>query len=341
MQKRILLLIIILYTATRAATQTLGGNAVFNFLTQPNTAQLSALGGVNISSMGNDVGMAFHNPALLRPAMHRQVNTSFNSFVAGIRHYSATGAYWLDRPGLNLGVGVQYLNYGSLVQTDASGNILGNIRPNDYMVQLMASKQYMERFRIGVSAKLIRSEYGAYRSTGLAADIGLTYTDTAALFQAALVVKNMGVQLRAYEPGKQKEELPFDVQAGISKKLANAPIQFSLTAHHLHRLNIQYNDTAFNAAEGDLRSNGLQKVFSHLVLSSQIDLSEFVELNLGYNFLRRQDLNVFGATGGLNGFTCGVGVLLRKLQIRYATGFYQQNMFHQFSLNFNFSGTPL
>ncbi len=341
MQKRVLLLIIFIYAATRCTSQTLGGNAVFNFLTQPNTAQLSALGGVNISSFGNDVGMAFHNPALLHRQMNRQVNTSFNAFVAGISHFTATTAFYLPGPDLNLGAGVQYLNYGSLVQTDASGNILGSIRPNDYMVQVMVSKKYMERFRIGATAKLIRSAYGNYRSTGIAADIGLTYTDTAAMLQATVLVKNMGTQLKAYASGGEKEELPFDIQAGISKKLANAPVQFSLTAHNLHRLNIQYKDTAFNAAEGDIRSNGLQKVFAHVVLSSQIYLSEYAELSLGYNFLRRQDLNVFGASSGLNGFTCGAGVLLRKLHIRYATGFYQQHMFHQFSLNFNFSGTPL
>ncbi|HJV20152.1 MAG TPA: type IX secretion system protein PorQ [Sediminibacterium sp.] len=341
MQNRILLLLIFIYTATRCTSQTLGGNAVFNFLTQPNTAQLSALGGINISSFGNDVGMAFHNPALLQRQMSRQVNTSFNAFIAGISHLTAATALHLPGPGLNLGLGVQYLNYGSLVQTDASGNILGNIRPNDYMIQVMVSRPYMERFRVGVTAKLIHSAYGNYRSSGIAADIGLSYTDTTAMWQASVLVKNMGMQLKTYAADGQKEELPFDIQAGISKKLANAPIQFSLTAHHLHRLNIRYNDTAFNATEGDIRNNGLQKIFAHLVLSSQIYLSDFTELSLGYNFLRRQDLNVFGAGSGLNGFSCGAGILLRKLHIRYATGFYQQHMFHQFSLNFNFSGTPL
>ena len=52
--------------AISAGGQTLGGNAVFGFLKQANTAQLSALGGINITSGGKDVGMSFHNPALLR-----------------------------------------------------------------------------------------------------------------------------------------------------------------------------------------------------------------------------------------------------------------------------------
>ena len=341
MLNRTVIILLLFCTATNGFSQTLGGNAVFSFLTQPNTAQLSALGGVNVSAISNDVGMAFHNPALMRNEMNKQVNTSFNAFLAGIAQYSVSTSYHLTRAGMNIGGGIQYLNYGSLVQTDASGNILGNFRPSDYMVQVMASKLYKERFWIGATAKFIRSEYGQYRSGGMAMDIGLAYTDTSAGFQTSIVVKNLGTQFRSYSPGSPKEELPFDVQAGISKRLRNAPFQFSLTAHNLHRFNIYYSDTTYNAQEGEVRKNGLQKAFAHLILSAQVYVSDQVELNVGYNFLRRQDLNILNTSSGLSGFSFGAGVLLKKIQIRYSTGFYQQNMFHQFSLNFNLSGNPL
>jgi len=341
MLKRAFIVIVLVYISTLCYSQTLGGNAVFNFLSQPNTAQLSALGGVNISSIGNDVGMAFNNPALLRNEMHQQLNTSFNAFLAGISQYGATTAFHLTNKKLNLGVGVQYLNYGTLVQTDGSGNVLGNFRPNDYVVQMMVSKQYNEYFWIGATAKYIQSNYGIYRSNALAMDIGLLYYDKQQEIQASVLVKNLGTQLATYNNDGRKEELPFDVQAGISKRLKKAPLQFSLTAHNLQRLNIYYNDTSFNASEGGSNAGGLQKVFAHLVFSTQIYLSENVELNFGYNFLRRQDLNVSGTTSGLNGFTMGTGILIKKLQIRYGTGFYQRNMFHQISLNFNINGNAL
>jgi hypothetical protein len=56
---------------------------------------------------------------------------------------------------------------------------------------------------------------------------------------------------------------------------------------------------------------------------------------MGYNFLRRKDLNVLNAANGLNGFTIGGGLLLKYLQVRYATGFYQQKMFNQLGVNFS------
>jgi len=179
-------------------------------------------------------------------------------------------------------------------------------------------------------------------SSGIAADIGIVYYDSASQLQASVVVKNAGTQLKSYTDGGPKEELPFDVEAGITKRLAHAPIQFSLTAHHLQLFNIYYNDTTFNAQEGNLGGGtGFNKVMAHFVLSAQFFITDKIELSTGYNFLRRQDLDAITSTNGLNGFTMGVGVLLKKLHIRYATGFYQQNMFHQFSINLNWKGESL
>ena len=339
MRKTIFLISI--FCISRLPAQTLGGNAVFNFLSQPNTAQLSALGGVNISTIGNDVGMSFHNPSLLRDDMHQQVNTSFNSFLAGIRNYSFTTAWHLESSHTNIAMGANYFDYGNLTQTDASGIILGTFRPVDYVVQVMASRQYHERFHYGITMKYINSSYGQYRSSGLAFDVGVSYYDSVNQLQVSVVVKNMGTQLKTYDGSNQKEELPFDLQAGITKRLENAPFQFSLTVHHLQKFNIYYNDTTFRASEGDNGYNGnstLQKIFSHLVLSTQIFLNEKLEIDAGYNFQRRQDLNAYNVTSGLNGFSLGTAILLKKLHIRYATGFYQRNLFHLLSLNLNWIG---
>jgi hypothetical protein len=340
MQMRRYLLFIFILCCTQLNAQTLGGNAVFNFLSQPSNAQLSALGGVNISSIGNDVGLAFHNPSLLRATMNQQANLSFNSFLAGIKNYGLTTAWHLASSETNIAVGANYFDYGNIMQTDASGNLLGNFRPVDYVVQVMASRQYHERFYYGVTMKYVNSSYAQYKSSGLAFDIGLSYYDSANLLQVSVAVKNMGTQLKTYDGSNRKEELPFDIQAGITKRLEKAPLQFSLTAHHLQAFNIHYNDTTFRASEGEVgyeNNTTLEKVFSHLVLSTQIFLNEKLELTAGYNFQRRQDLNAYNVSSGLNGFSFGAGLLLKKLNIRYATGFYQRSLFHQLSLNINWN----
>lgn len=336
MQKGVLILLVITFFFKTNA-QTLGGNAVFSFLKMPASTQLSSLGGVNVSEISNDISMAFQNPSLLRKEMHQQINSSFNQFIGGIQNMNISAGYYLKKMNANFGFGIQYLNYGNISESDASGNILGNVKPIDYTIQFMFSKQHKDNWFYGITAKYIQSNYGQFRSNGVGMDIAVSYLSNDKNLQASFVVNNLGTQLKAYNGSNKKEELPFDVKAGISKKLQHAPIQFSLTAHNLHRFDIFYNDTAFLLNEGidNFRNkNTFNKILSHLVLSTQLFIKEKVEISLGYNFLRRKDLNVQNYSNGFNGFTIGAGLHVRKLQIRYAAGFYQQNAFHQFGINY-------
>jgi hypothetical protein len=318
--------------------QTQGGNPVFSFLKNPATASLAALGGSNVSLIDNNVAAGFSNPSLLRPAHHGQIATSFSSLFAGISQYCAMAGYSMG--GQTVGLGIQYLNYGSIDQTDAAGAILGVYRPSDFAVQMGISKQYKENFWLGATAKFIHSNYGVYRSSALALDASINYFNEAQGLQAGLVVSNMGTQLNAYA-GAVKEELPFEITAGISKKLEEAPLQFSLTLVQLQHFNLLGTDSTFIISESGKNYSGFDKVMSHVVLGAQLRLRDNIHCNLGYNVLRRQSLNGYNITNGLNGLTLGVGVLLNKLHINYATGFYQRNMFHQLSLNFNFVNKAL
>jgi hypothetical protein len=317
--------------------QTIGGSSVFNFLKLPNTAQLTALGGVNVSVTSKDVGLAFNNPALLKKEMHTQMNAVFNSFYAGINALHLSFAYRQEKLKTNFGWGLTWFDYGKIAATDPSGNILGLMKPNDWVMQLSASRSYLQKWNYGASVKFISSNYGIYRSNGIALDAGVLYTDTANLFSASLVAKNMGYQLKKYA-GTEAEELPFDLQAGITKKLKNAPLSFSVTAHHLHQFDIRYNDTLFNNENSfGINKNGkfsFDKIFRHFVFAAQIFPVPQIEVSVGYNHLRRQELNISNTTNGLNGFSVGVGLIVKKLQVRYARTHYQNNTgYNQLGLN--------
>lgn len=338
---RILFLIILLYFNS-SRSQTTGGSIVYNFLKLSNTPQLTGLGGINISNQNPDIGLAFNNPALLRASMHSQANLVFNSFYGGIKNYHLLAGYRHERLETNFSFGINYFSYGNIPETDMSGNILGNFKPVDYVVQVSASRQYKERWHYGATLKFIHSGYGNYRSSGLALDVGVTYSDTANLIQVSLVMKNMGAQLSTYT-GSDATGLPFDLQIGISKKLAKAPLQFSITAHQLHRFDIRYNDSSFNNENGfDPNPGGkkyiFDKLFRHIVAAVQLFIGDKVEISAGYNHLRRKELNIGQSGNGLNGFSLGVGVLLKKFQVRYARSYYQNNSgYNQFGLNIRLS----
>ncbi|WP_205510154.1 type IX secretion system protein PorQ [Longitalea arenae] len=336
MQSKLHILIFLLIL-TRANAQTLGGNTVYNFLKLSNTPQLTALGGINITNQTADIGLAFNNPALLRPAMHTQTSMVFNSFYAGIRNYHLMAGFHHEPLKTTFAAGVNYFSYGSMPETDVTGNVLGTMRPADYVVQLSATRQYGERWHYGVTAKFIHSSYGIYRSSGAALDVGITYSDSAHLWQASLVARNMGAQLKKYT-GSTAGDLPFDLQVGISKRLAHAPLQFSLTLFQLQQFNTRYSDTLFNneiglAQDSKEKKYIFDKFFRHVILAVQLYIGDKVEVTAGYNYLRRKELNVTNAGNGLNGFSMGAGVLFKKIQIRYARSYYQNNSFYnQFGL---------
>jgi hypothetical protein len=295
---------------------------------------LTALGGVNVSSTTNDVGLAFNNPALLKKEMHTQFHAVFNNFYAGINAYHVSLAYRQEKLKTNFQWGLTYYDYGKISETDAVGNMIGTLKPNDWVMQLSASRSYLQKWQYGGTLKYISSNYGIYRSNGIAVDVGVLFSDTANLFSASVLVKNMGFQLKQYY-GTEPDELPFDLQAGITKKLKNAPISFSFTAHHLHQFDIRYRDTAFNNENGFKQNNSaLDNIFRHFVFAVQAYPVPQLEVTIGYNYLRRQELNISNSSNGLNGFSLGLGLVVKKLQLRIARTYYQNNTaYNQLGLN--------
>jgi len=329
--------ILFLLVSGYCSAQVLGGLSVFNFLRLSNTPQLTALGGVNISQQSDDIGLAFNNPALLTPRMHSQMNAVFNDFYGGIKVFHLSLGYRNEKLNTNFLWGLNYFNYGSTTETDAGGNVFGKFRPTDWVMQVSASRSYLEKWNYGAALKWISSNYGQFRSNGIATDIGVLFSDTTRLFSASFLVKNLGVQLKRYNNAEQ-EELPFDLQAGITKRLEKAPFSFSLTAQRLQQFDILYNDTAFNNENGYGNSSSnkfsFDKLLNHLILSTTIYIGDRVEVQGGYNFIRRKELNIGNAGNGMNGFSMGAGVKLGKLSIRYARSYYQHNSaFNQLGLN--------
>lgn len=306
-------------------TQTIGGSSAYNFLKLPSTPLLTAAGGVNASYKINEVGLTANNPSLLSPDLHSQLALSFNSFLAGIKTYSLTGACQYDKLNTTFGAHIYFVDYGSVPQTDAAGNVSGTFHPVDYVVQVSAARKYLDRWNYGGSLKFITSSYSLYKSSAIALDFGVLYSDSSNFFSASVLAKNMGVQIKTY--AGESEDLPFDLQIGITKRLEKAPFGFSVTAQHLHQFDILYNDAEFNA-NNDFSSNNnfFNKLFNHFVIASHIYLGNNLEATLGYNHLRRQELNIGSSGNGLNGFSMGLRIKFSKLQILYARSNYQRNV---------------
>lgn len=338
MRKNVILFLYLCIHIQFAKAQVLGGKNVFSFLDLPVSPQISALGGMNVSMQEQDIAMSALNPALLRETMHQHLQVNYTAYFSDVQYAHCLFGYHLDRLHTTLAGSVQYINYGNVTQTDAAGNIQGTFRPRDIAWQLTASRQYLERWHYGVSIQFIQSGYQQYNASGLAVHFGLTYQDTAHRWQAGLVARNMGAQLKTYTAGNQ-EPLPFDLQVGISKKLNQAPLELSATLHQIYQFDVRYADPDFQEgtviSDGDTVTTGntADKIFRHFVLAAKWEIGRYLQVTTSYNHLRRQELGL-SRQKGLSGFSAGVGVITRKLQIRYARSWYQRSeALNQLGLN--------
>lgn len=311
--------------------QTTAGNAVFNFIELSYGAKSTALGGINISAIGNDMSLAMYNPSLLNNNMDNELLIGVKPYYAGIQQYDLMSAKYWEKKKIVLGGGIHFLDYGSINMTDIAGNDIGIMHPSDYMIQISASSDYMSNFRIGSTLKYIHSNYGMYKSNGVALDVGLKYVTHDELLQVSLLVKNMGSQIGTKI---QNQELPFNIILGVTKKMQFAPLQFSLTADRLSVWNNLYYDPVYANAQSLTSPNQLQNAFNHLTIGTELFIGKQVDLNVGYNFIRRYDLNIQNQNNGLNGFSTGIGIKLDRIKVQYGTSFFQSNLYHHFTMGY-------
>jgi hypothetical protein len=336
--RRILLIILGTGLAQAGGAQTLGGQSAFSFLRLPSYPLLNALGGANTSVISDDPAVAAHNPALLRSNHHGEMTAAFNAQPAGIRQLGWMMTAAPDRWKAVVSGGIDLMDYGSATQTDAAGNVLGDFSARDLSVRLSAGGRYLERWHYGVSVKGAFSRYGIYRSGAVLGDVGVNYYDSARGIQVGMLFRNMGAQWRTYD--QTGEDMPFDVQFGVTKRLKYAPLQFSLTGYRLHRFDLLYRDTLFMSDNGWPRTGGgvPEKILRHLTLAVQGFVGERIDLALGYSFLRRGELSIPGAANGMAGFSMGAGVNLRRLKLRYARSVHRPGAaFSQFSITADLS----
>ena len=318
--------VFLLFSTSFLRSQTLGGIAAYSFMKLPIGGQLSALGGKNVSLFSSDLSLITENPALLKKNHHAFISTTFNRVAPYTNALQGLGAYHDEKSNTTFALGVVHLLYGQEYQTDASGNILGNFNAYDQLISASFAKSYEKRWRYGASLKFAYSSYGIYRSSALAADVGLTYFDENNAFQVGFAAKNMGFQLKTY--GGQPEELPFDLVIGLSKQLQKAPLRFSISGQRLHQFDLLYNDSLYNNENFGASNDAgvLKKIFSHFVLGTELLLGDKLVIMAGYNVLRRNELSIKNIASGLTGFSYGLQLKLNRLHLNYARSHYQSTL---------------
>ncbi len=324
-----LVILFLVFIGLDSVAQTTGGGEIYQFMTLPNTARVTGLGGSLISVKDDDGALAFQNPASLNDAMSNQISFSQSFYLSDINYGSASVTRKLGK--LNYVAGVQYINYGDFQQTDETGLVTGQFDAKEMALLGGAGYQYSETLSFGATAKFINSRFESYDSYGIAADLGALYADTSKGFSIGFVVKNLGQQLSSYTPDNV-EALPFDIQLGISKKLRYLPFRYTFTFHNLHRWDITYDDPNAESATllfgeepvetGDFAAFA-DNLARHMIFSGEFLLGrkQNFRLRFAYDHLRRRELLVDN-TLGMMGFSLGFGLKINRFRIDYGRGNY-------------------
>lgn len=315
----------------------IGGDGTYRFLDLTNSAKVAALGGTQIAFTDNDLDLTFYNPSLLSDSMRNQLSINYVSYIAGIGVGYAAFAPNLLGPNA-FAVGIHYVNYGNFDGASEYGDLTGSFGAAEYAINIFYSRKIIPQLIAGINLKPIFSSFESYNSFGLAADLGITYTTKDGLSAASFVVKNIGSQITTYYESGDRENLPWDLQLGFSKKLSHAPLRFFANANHLNRWNLSYLYRPGEAPEINVKSEGFASLLMrHFILGAEIIPEQHVTLRFGYNYQRQKELSVTDRPG-LVGFSAGVGIKISRFSINYGIANYHlAATAHYFSLAANLS----
>lgn len=305
----------------------IGGSYNYAFLKLPSAARQAALGGTLISISDTDLNLAYSNPALLNKSHHHHLALNYNSLFAGINYSNVAFAKHIDDLA-TFSANLQYFGYGEFIETDINGVEQGTFTPSEYMLSFGASRAIDSLLTVGAHLNVLSSQLYTVNSFALGLDLGAHYLVPSAQLSMGFVLKNIGVVLDDYSDNEETE-VPFEIQFGMSKRLAKSPLRFTLTLENLQQWDLTYQDPSelnqIDPLTGEVippdDPNFWDKLLLHTVFGSEILMGENLHLRFGYNYRRRQELRL-EQKPGTAGFSWGFGMKINKFHLNYGRGTY-------------------
>ena len=320
-------------------------NSSYNSLNLNNSSRVLSMGGDVISIVDNDVSLAFQAPSLLNKDMNRQMSFNFVDYVSDINFISFHYAQKISNNSMIFS-GLDAINYGEFIGSDATGNSTSVFTANQQIFTLGTAKQLSDKFTIGTNIKLLNSQLESYHSLSLSSNVSTTYFNKENNLAATILFKNMGKPIKSYT--SNSENLPFEIQLGLSKSLQHLPFRYSLVLHHLNVYDIS-NDYNLNTIY-DLTTNTIiikketvaKKMLRHVILGGELNpFRKSLYLRAGFNFQRREDLKL-SSSFSMSGFSWGMGFSFKKIQINYSrSALHSSSVLNSFSLITNLSNFSL
>ena len=321
-KNRFTFIFIIIFTSSYSQV---GGKSVYQFLSLVTSPRQAALGGKVLTIYDEDVNQCHFNPASINPEMDNKLAVNYGNYFGDVTYGTASYAYTYDRHVQTFFGGVNYVNYGKIDGFDENGQKTNTFTGSDFALSFgYAYNVPYTDLHLGGNVKLIASTLETYNSFGAAVDFGATYLDEKNDINYSLVFRNMGTQIKSYSGFR--EQLPFEILAGISQELENVPVRWHVTLDNLQQWQIAYANPNRSQAtiEGDPipeKISFLGNAIRHVIIGVELFPKKSFNLRFGYNFRRAEELSIVDKRN-FSGISVGFGLKMNKLKFNYSYSRY-------------------
>ena len=295
--------------------------SLFDISTQGRT---SGMGFDYLALYDADATLAVDNPSLLHSVMGHTGLFSIATLFDGGSMGSLAYVHDFKHVG-PLVFSFRWNNYGRFQGYDETETSQGEFSAADYALSVGWGMWIDSNFSIGASLKPVLSQYEQYKALALAIDLAGSYFSDNRRLAATLMARNIGAQVTTFDG--TVEQLPFELSAELSYKLANAPFRLFFAATELQRWNLRYEDpnrptTTEDPLTGEITKESwlagtLDNLMRHTLLGVELNIGKSLFARVGYNY--RQTMEMRGVDAfNLSGFSFGVGIHTRRLDFAYA-----------------------
>lgn len=293
------------------------GSTSYNFLRLTPSSHAYALGGNNITVIDDDISLVEQNPALLGPEYDHQIGVNYMRYLGGSNFMGVRYGQGINEHSA-WSAGIQYYGYGSFEGYDITGISTGSFSANDMAISGTYTHDISEYWRGGITAKFIHSKYEDYSAAALGVDLGVNYYNPNHELSFSVVAKNLGGQLKKF--AEVRDNLPWDIQVGVTKHFSGTPFRASLTLNNLRKWKLPYyqpEDKNNTTSPLVLKDSFGTNLLRHIVLGIEFLPNDKMYVAIGYNYKTRTDMSSY-QRNLLSGFSAGAGLKVKAFGIGLA-----------------------
>ena len=323
MNKRIYILLFLLMLLINISAQQKDGT--YTFLNMPNSARVAALGGTMLPINDSDIQLISFNPSLINPGINNSISLSYVDYFNDIKFGTIQYGHTFEKLGSFVGT-IQYHDYGKFFYSDETGfQDVATFNVSDYIINIGWGRQLNDRLSIGANLKFAGIQYENNSSFAIAVDVAGSYR-TESDWNISLVARNIGSELYNNYQGF-RNNLPFRMQLGASKKLEHLPFTAIIVYDNVQKWDLSYDDPLdldgnYDPMTGQIVEKSktdkfAKNLFSHMVFAGELSLGKNLSLRVGYNYGMRQNMKTPTSKGAV-GFSYGIGIKVYKFNINYS-----------------------